>query len=142
MTVLDAYCLIAYLREEPAAPEVEGLLQAPTTLSTANQVEVLDQLIRVSGYLADDVEADIATLSVAGMAIAAVDERCAVAAGRLRARHYHAKKCAVSLADCIAAATASLAGVPLATADPALAALIRATGGELIPLPDLRGRRP
>lgn len=43
---------------------------------------------------------------------------------------------AVSPADCIAAATALGRAAPLATADPALTALVRAEGGAVEVLPD------
>lgn len=142
MTVLDAYAVIAFLREEPAMSEVEVLLREPTTLSAANQVEVIDRMIRVWGHPADDIEADLAMLADSGMATKPVDSALAVAAGLLRARHYHRESSPVSLADCITAATAIQARVPLATADPALAAMVRAVGGEVVALPDRRGRRP
>jgi ribonuclease VapC len=142
MTVLDAYAVIAFLRDENAADEVAALLRAPTLLPTVNQAEVLDQLVRVYGRDADDVEADLALLSETGMAVAPRDASSAVLAGRLRARHYHRERCAVSLADCVAAATALRAEQPLATADPALAAVVRAEAGEILGLPDRRGLRP
>jgi predicted nucleic acid-binding protein len=65
-----------------------------------------------------------------------------MSAGRLRARHYHRNAMAVSLADCIAAATALSLDRPLATADPALAALVRAEGGQVRGLVDSKGRLP
>jgi hypothetical protein len=49
---------------------------------------------------------------------------------------------AVSLADCIAATAGRTTGQPLATADPALATLIRAEGGHIHPLPGSNGQRP
>ena len=48
----------------------------------------------------------------------------------------------MSLADCLAAATALAQGAELATADAPLAAVIRAEGGSVAPLPDSTGRRP
>lgn len=63
-------------------------------------------------------------------------------AGDLRAVHYHRERSAVSLADCLALATAESVGEALATPDPALAAMARAEGIEVIPLPDSRGHRP
>lgn len=49
---------------------------------------------------------------------------------------------AVSLADCVAAATALSTGRSLATADPPLANLLRAEGGKIHALPDTTGRLP
>lgn len=142
MTVLDAYAVISYLRDEIAAGEVQAILRSQTLLSTVNQAEVLDQLVRVFGREPDDVEADLALLAESGMALSPLDTQCATMAGRLRARHYHRQGCAVSLADCAAAATALRAERPLATADPALAALMRAEAGRVAELPDRSGRLP
>lgn len=142
MTVLDAYAVLAYLRDETAATAVAELLRGPTVLTAANAAEVVDQLIRVFGREPDDVHADLALLQYAGMNLAAVPAEVGILAGRLRARHYHREQMAVSLADCTAAATALTGGRPLATADPALARLVRIEAGTVIGLPDRSGRRP
>lgn len=142
MTVLDAYAVLAYLRGEAVAKEVAELLRTPTVLSAANAAEVVDQLVRVYGRDADDVHADLALLSHAGMRIATVTADIGMLAGRLRARHYHRERMAVSLADCVAAATALSERLPLATADPALAALVRAEEGAVHALADSAGRLP
>lgn len=142
MTVLDAYAVVAFLRGEQAANEVAALLRGPTVLSSVNAAEVIDQLVRVFGRDSDDVYADIALLSHAGMEVSTVPAELALEAGRLRARHYHRERMAVSLADCVAAATALSMGRALATADPALAALVRAEGGDVHGLPDSKGQLP
>lgn len=142
MSVLDAYAVLAYLRNEPCADEVSSLLRSSTLLPAVNAVEVLDQLVRVHGHDPDDVQADLALLSHAGMHIAAVSAEVAMLAGRLRARHYHRQRRAVSVADCVTAATALSQRRALATADPALAALVRDEGGDVNPLPDSAGRLP
>jgi PIN domain nuclease of toxin-antitoxin system len=142
VTVLDAYAVIAYLRGEPSADEVAGLLHGPTILTSVNAAEVLDQLVRVYGCDPDQVEADLALLNHAGMTVQAVTHELGMEAGRIRARRYHRDRAAISLADCVAASAALAARQPLATADPALAAILRAEGGEIHSLPDSRGRRP
>jgi PIN domain nuclease of toxin-antitoxin system len=143
VTVLDAFAVVAYLRDEPGAGEVAALLsRGPTMITATNVAEVLDQLVRVSGSHRNDVLADLALLSYAGMAIIPVTADDGLAAGQLRARHYHRERCAVSLADCTAAAVALDRRVGLATADPALAALVRAEGGAVHPLADSRGITP
>jgi predicted nucleic acid-binding protein len=142
VTVLDAYAVIAYLRGEPSADEVAQLLHGPTILTSVNAAEVLDQLVRVYGCDADAVEADLALLSHAGMTVQAVTHEIGMQACRIRARRYHRSRAAISLADCVAASTALAAGRPLATADPALAAVLRAEGGDVHPLPDSKGSRP
>lgn len=140
--MLDAYAMIAYLRDEPCADEVADLLQAPTMLTAANAAEVLDQLVRVYGRDPDDVHADLALLAHAGMQIVSVTADHGLRAGRLRARHYHRERCAVSLADCLAVTAALPDQIPLATSDPALAAVVRAEGGKIHPLTDSTGTKP
>lgn len=142
MTVLDAYAVIAYLRGEGSADEVAGLMRQGCVLASVNAAEVVDQLVRVWGRDADDVEGDLALLGHAGMRVHTLDAELALAAGRLRAGHYHRRDRAVSMADCVAAAAALELGLALATSDPALAALLRVEGGEVTALPDSRGRRP
>ena len=142
MTVLDAYAVIAYLRGERCAPEVATLLKSATTISGINAAEVVDQLVRAYGHDADDVHADVAMLTRAGMQIEPVTSTTALLAGELRSRHYHREHCAISLADCVAAATALDKQSPLATSDPALAKVVRAEGGALHALPDSKGKKP
>jgi len=142
MTVLDAYAIVAYLRGEPSSGEVASLLRRPTQLTAVNAAEVCDQMVRVFGGDPDAVEADLALLCHAGMSLLPVSAELALDAGRIRARRYHRQRAAVSLADCIAAAAALASRIPLATADPALAEVLRAEGGEVHPLPDSKGRRP
>ena len=140
---LDAYAVLAFLRDEAGADEVATLLRGgPTAMAAANVAEVVDQLVRVDRRDPDDVHADLGLLSYAGVDILPVTVDDGLAAGRLRARHYHRERCAVSLADCIAAATALARRTPLATADPALAAVVRGEGGEVHPLAGSRGVEP
>lgn len=142
MTVLDAYAVIAFLRGEDSADEVAAILRGPAVLATVNAVEVVDQLVRVWGRNGDDVEGDLALLSEVGLRMQPLDAELGLAAGRLRARAYHRERCAVSLADCVAAVTAIRLGDPLATSDRALAWALRSAGGEVHGLPDSRGGRP
>lgn len=141
-TVLDAYAIVAYLRGEPCAGEVADLLRDATILTSVNAAEVLDQMVRVFGAAPDSVDADLALLNHAGLAIIAVTHEIGVEAGRIRARRYHRDRSAVSLADCVAASAALASHCPLATSDPALAEVLRAEGGKIHPLPDSKGRRP
>jgi PIN domain nuclease of toxin-antitoxin system len=142
VTVLDAYAVLAYLRAESCAEEVAALLHTPTTLTAANAAEVLDQLVRVYRRDPDDVHADLALLANAGMELVPVTPDQGLAAGRLRAQHYHRERCAVSLADCLAAAAALDQNRALATSDPALAEVVRAEGGQVHPLADSKGVKP
>jgi predicted nucleic acid-binding protein len=121
---------------------VVELLRSPTALSAANAAEVLDQLVRVFERDADDVHADLALLATVGMQIVPVTGDIGLLAGRLRAKHYHREHMAVSLADCVAAATALTSQLQLATSDPALASLVRSEGGEICALADSSGMKP
>lgn len=127
MTILDAYAVIAYLRGEGASSEVRLLLDAGGAALTAVGVaEVLDHLVRLV-----HVDEENATLDLAQLGLLdgiAVDSAIGVAAGRLRARHYHRTRCAVSMADCIAACSAHVRSEPLATSDPHLLDVCHAEG--------------
>jgi PIN domain nuclease of toxin-antitoxin system len=142
VSVLDAYAVIAYLRGEVCADEVAALLREPTVVTSVNAAEVVDQLVRVFGRDPDDVHADLALLASAGMTVQPVSAERGLEAGRLRATHYHRAHRAVSLADCVAAVAALAEGLPLATSDPALAALVRDEGGLVHALPGSDGTRP
>lgn len=142
MIVLDAYAILAYLRDEYAADAVAELLRAPTMLTAVNATEVLDQLVRVYDRDPDDVHADLVMLAQTGMDLIDVSANVGLLAGRLRARHYRRAQAPVSLADCVAAAAALTVKKPLATADPQLATMLRAEGGTVHPLPDTTGRLP
>lgn len=142
MTVLDAYAVIAYLRGESSAAEVADLLRGPVILTSVNAAEVGDQMVRVFGADADGIEADLALLCHAGLTVQAVTHELAMQAGRIRARRYRRQRCAVSLADCVAATAALTSDSALATSDPALAEVLRTEGGKIHPLPDSKGRRP
>ena len=142
MTALDAYAVVAYLRDELAASAVEPLIEQPTVLSALNLAEVMDRMIRLYGWPAEQVRSTLAVLERAGMRVLPLTDELAVSAGSLRARHYEKKNRAVSMADCVGAATALREKVPMATSDPALVAVMRAEGGEVVPLPDSRGSMP
>lgn len=145
LTVLDSQALVAALVGEPAAQEVEGLLrdvEAPPSMAAANLAEVIDVLVRRMGHGVDAVTERIAWLEVAGLTVRTVDGVVAWKAGSLRARHYDRSDRPLSMADCIALATALTERDALATSDPALAAVARAEGCRVVALPDSRGRRP
>ena len=142
MTVLDAFAVLAYLRGEPARDAVRALLSRPSVLTSVNAAEVVDRLVRAYGWDPDVVSGDLALLRVAGMETVAVDASAGLLAGELRARHYHRTRCAVSLADCVAAAVALTSSLPLATSDVPLATIVRTEGGRVHPLPDVRGNAP
>ncbi len=138
MTVLDAYAVIAYLRDEPAADHVRPVLDAGgAALTAVGLAEVLDHLIRLAGAHEDEAILDLAQLGL--LDATEVDAPVGAAAGRLRARYYHRTRCPVSMVDCIAAETARRLGQPLATADPDLLAVCHREGIPHTPLPGSDG---
>ena len=144
LTVLDASALVAFFADEPARRQVEDLLHArpDSAIAAANLAEVVDVLVRRHGHDAEVVREKIDLLMVAGLEVEPVWLRVTWLATALRARHYHRTRSPVSLADCICIATAINLETDLATTDPALAAVARAAGVEVIALPDSEGRRP
>jgi predicted nucleic acid-binding protein len=99
-------------------------------------------LVRLAGHSPEDVRSALAVMERGGLRIMPLTDELGLQAGRLRARYYDQRTRAVSMADCAAAATALSEKLPLATADPALVAVMRAEGGEVHELPDSRGVRP
>jgi PIN domain nuclease of toxin-antitoxin system len=81
-------------------------------------------------------------LASGGLEIAALDSAMALDAGALRAKHYKRRRCEVSQGDCFALALAKRRNLPLATADPDLAAVARAEEVKVVGLPDSNGKRP
>lgn len=140
MTVLDAFAVIALLRGEPAAQEVQRLLDAgDATLTAVGLAEVVDHLVRVVGVTDEDAALDLAQLGLANPT--SLDGELSLRAGLLRARHYRRRDRAVSLADCIAAEEARATSTALATADPHLLDLCVDEGIPVSPLPDSSGAR-
>ena len=138
MTVLDAYAVIAFLRAEPTAAPVKAILkQADAGLTAVGVAEVLDHLIRIVGADEDDATLDVAQLGLLDGIPVTPD--LGAAAGRLRARHYHRKRCAVSMADCIAAETARARNEQLATSDPHLLDVCHAENITYLVLPQSDG---
>ena len=145
LTVFDAQALIALLLDEPAAEAVEAELRDPTRrswISAINLAEIVDVMARLFERAPDDVRAALELLEAGGLGTIPVDADLGVEAGRLHARFYDRRTSPLSMADCVALATAKSLGEPLATSDPPLAAAAAASGVEVLPLPDTRGRSP
>lgn len=136
--VLDAYAVLALLKGEPAAPSVRELIEVGDGVLTCLGVaEVLDHLVRIVGVTEEEAALDVAQMGLSNPPL--LDAGVALKSGFLRARHYHRRTCAVSLADCVAAETARTLSTSLATSDPHLLDLCRREGIDLLPLPDSRG---
>jgi predicted nucleic acid-binding protein len=140
LTILDAYAVLALLKGEPAASTVEETLRRDRNcaLTLLGVSEVLDHLVRLAGAEEDDAVLDIAQLGLDEPPV--LDSILATRAGLLRARHYDRRARAVSLADCVAAESARVAGRQLASSDPHLLEMCSDEGVAVIPLPDTRGR--
>jgi len=111
-------------------------------ISAVNVAETLDVLVRHQAWPVDDVEEKLRWLTIGGLAVVPVDEAIALDAGRLHAEHYHRSRRPISLADCMALATARSLGMQLGTSDPHLTATADEIGLPVLRLPDARGRRP
>jgi PIN domain nuclease of toxin-antitoxin system len=138
VTQLDSYALIAWLTEARCAGEVDELIRAETSIAAVNLAEVVDRMARLH---AADISFELEVLAGTVLDVVPIDMPLAFSAGELRARH-HREPDDIGIGECIAVATALDQGVPLATADPALAEMMRAEGGAVVALPDSRGNRP
>lgn len=140
MTLLDSYAVLALLKGEPAAYEVQRLLveDSAASLTVLGVAEVVDHLVRLVGANEDDAVLDLAQLGL--LAPAALTADVTLQAGLLRARHYHRRNRAISLADCVLVETSRASGSPVATADPHVLDTCRSEGITVVPLPDARGR--
>ena len=96
-----------------------------------------DHLVRLVGVDDEEAVLDLAQLGLTEAHV--VDADLASHSGLLRARHYHRRDRAISLADCVAAEVARRAGLPLATSDPHLLDTCHAEGIAYLALPDSRG---
>ena len=139
MIVLDAYAVLAFLKGEPAAPQVRLVLEEDETrrLTAVGVTEVVDHLVRIVG-----VDEEVALLDLAQLRLLdphPLDASLGVAAGRLRARRYHRTRCAVSLADCVAAEAARSTDGVLVTSDPHLLDVCHAEGIGVHVLPSTNG---
>lgn len=144
MTAIDAYGLVAFVAEEPAAAEVEELLRGgECRVIAVNLAEAVDICSRNQGMALGEVREVVEPLTLSGtLAVAVSDETEAWLAADLRTRYYHRKQSSLSIADCLLLAHAMSADDALATSDPAIANVARAEGVSLIALPDSSGVRP
>ena len=139
--VLDAQPVVAFLAGEPSGVEVAALLRERTKMSVANAAEVVDVLVRVRGIASEDATTIVFGFLEDVSAAVEVTREIALSAGAIRGEAYRRGRLDVSLADCIAIATATPGG-RVATSDPALARIALAEGVGVVALPDSRGRRP
>jgi PIN domain nuclease of toxin-antitoxin system len=144
VTVLDAQAVIAHMRNEPAADDVEAILRAPQHIAFVSAItiaEIFDVLVRTGRARVEAAAAAVDLLLASGVEVVPVDQEVASLAGILRARHWRRETRPVSLADCTVLATAMIRQEPLATADGSLIGVARAEGHPVVVLPDSQGRR-
>lgn len=140
--VLDAFALVALFLDEPAADEVESLLRTGTgAVSAVDLCEVVDQLGRGQGRDLEDLRMLLEPVIIDSLGVLETSEEIAWRAAAVRRRHYRRRGSELSLADCVALASAS-SGDRLATADPPLARAARAEAIEVVALPASDARRP
>jgi PIN domain nuclease of toxin-antitoxin system len=132
--LLDAHALLALLRAEPGADEVELILrQGNVSITAVNLAEALDVLVRRDGVPEETVREVLEPLLGTGLDVVAVGERDAWRAASLRSRHYRRREGALSLADCFLLAAGEREEA-IATDDEAVIAVARAEGIGVAPL--------
>ena len=116
--------------------------ERPSRLSAVNLAEVVDVMTRIYQWPVDGTMTALAMLESGGLTIVPADAAVGALAGVLHARHYDRRSSPLSMADCVALATAVVIDDALATSDQPLAAAARAENVTVLPLPDSRGIRP
>src|SRR5438105_764176 len=118
MTILDAYPLIAWILDEPAANDVADILkkQNSVQMSSVNLAEVIDVIGRTAPKDYILLDQSLSLLTDGSLEIITADEDICRLAGSLRVRYYQRGASPLSLADCIALATCIRTGGSLVTA--------------------------
>jgi predicted nucleic acid-binding protein len=139
MTLLDANALIAVVRGEPAMEKVLSVIrEGSTAMTTVNISEVYDSVARKTGLSHGDIGDVIEPLLQGSIAPISVDVVLARRAAEIRSVHYHRKRQALSLADCVLLAAAE-GNDRIATADPDVLAVATKLGIGTIELPPSSG---
>ncbi|MDX6699036.1 MAG: hypothetical protein QOE65_2433 [Solirubrobacteraceae bacterium] len=140
--VLDATALIRLFLAAPGAEDVEAVLErGPSVMTSVNLAEAAYEVARVEEITVTEMRTFADARMEGLIEVLDVTEAHAWRVVELRDRHYHARRSALSWADCVLLAAAQ-AGDTIVTADHALARAARAEGIEVVGLPDARGRRP
>lgn len=123
--VLDAWAIVAYLKNEPAAPRVEDLIRKGSAVaSDVNVGEVLYSLTRTHGPKRAE---DLVRAVRPSLRCERPDWALVRTAGQIKAGNR------LSYADAFVVATAQRHSAPLYTGDPEIVAL-----GDLVEVIDLR----
>ncbi len=138
--VLDASAITAILRGEPGA-SAAATAAVGGAVSSINLAEVRDRLSRLTGDPAAVARALDALLEH-GLRVLVCDREVAEAAADLRTAHYHRRRAAVSLADCIGVVTALRTGATLVSSDGDQLRIAVLAGADVQPIANSQGVVP
>jgi PIN domain nuclease of toxin-antitoxin system len=139
-TLIDASALIALLGAEPAAGEVQEMLNRGAAMTTVSLAEAIDRLDRRYGLKVERTRPVIDGLLTESLQLLPLESHQAWRAGEIRAAHYHRTRCPISLADAVLVASAAVED-SIASSDGPLLKIAASEGILTIPLPDSKGRR-
>jgi predicted nucleic acid-binding protein len=139
-TLIDASALIALLGAEPAAGEVQEILNRGAAMTTLNLAEAIDRLKRRYDLEIERTRPVIEGLLAKSLALLPLGPAQAWRAGEIRAAHYHRSRCPISLADAVLVASAPTSGC-IASSDGPLLTVAASEGIATAVLPDSKGRR-
>jgi predicted nucleic acid-binding protein len=139
-TLIDASALIALLGAEPAAREVQEMLNHGAAMTTLNLAEAIDRLKRRYGLEIEQTRPVIEGLLSKSLALLPLGPAQVWRAGEIRAAHYHRSRCPISLTDAVLVASAP-AGGRIATSDGLLLRVAASEGIAVAALPDSKGHR-
>jgi PIN domain nuclease of toxin-antitoxin system len=139
-TLLDASALIALLGGEPAAGEVQQMLNRGAAMTTVNLAEAVDRLRRRYGLEIERTRPVIEGLLEESLMLLSLGPVEAWRAGEIRGAHYHRTRCPISLADAVLVASTPADGC-IASSDGPLLTVAESEGIGTVALPDSKGRR-
>lgn len=139
-TLIDASALIALLGAEPAAGEVQEMLNRGAAMTTLNLAEAIDRLKRRYDLGIERTRPVIEGLLAKNLMLLPLGPAQAWRAGEIRAAHYHRSRCPISLADAVLMASAPEDG-RIASSDGPLLTVAASEGIATAALPDSKGRR-
>jgi PIN domain nuclease of toxin-antitoxin system len=139
-TLIDASALIALLGAEPAAGEVQEMLNGGAAMTTLNLAEAVDRLKRRYDLDIERTRPVIEGLLAKSLVLLPLGPLQAWRAGEIRAAHHHRSRCPISLADAVLVASAP-AGGRIASSDGFLLTVAAREGVATTALPDSKGHR-
>jgi PIN domain nuclease of toxin-antitoxin system len=137
-TLLDAYALIAFLQDEPAAAQVASLIShGDSAISTVNLAEAGQRMLRHHDVTIGELQELVSSMPIS---VVPFSHAHAWQAGWIRAEYYRRRRIEISLGDsCLLAVAAPVDRV--ATADPAVLLVAEAEGIATVALPNSGGAR-